>query len=125
MTQTLPPLKMVNPKDEDSVDLKNGIKLKIPNAYKSSPLYCKYESQNPLLSDTQHESWVEDFTVHDSLNVVLPDGEEDSLHDEIGIYCKCEGRLAGSFGIDAASQRIMTEAEATLADRDWETFKLS
>jgi len=112
-------LKMIDPEREgiSSVEMKNGTPLIIGGEAKKEPLYIKYESQDPNVSDTQHDQrWVEDFVMHDLITVVDLEGKEEPLNEESGIYCKVVGRPEGVVAIDMANQRIMTEAEAQSAE---------
>ena len=84
---SMPALKMMDPDIEGftSVQMKNGVPMILAKQYEKEPLYIKYESQDPNVSDTQHtDSWTEDFVMHPDIKVVDLEGREEELNDESG-----------------------------------------
>jgi len=104
----------------DSGDLlmSDGVKIPLSASDKKKVVYSKFESQNPNISDTQHdEFWMEQFT---SSTRVLMLGDEDreqfGISEDDGIIMTFHGEPASEVCIDLSSNRVIDMMTAALEE---------
>lgn len=91
----------------DAVEAAELGEVPLTEAQKNMVIYTKFESQDPMRSDTQHgEEWIEEVTAHPRMGLTTDEGC-------IIRFC---GTRRGEVSIDPRTGEVLTQDEANLRE---------